>query len=96
MIQATPEHLESIRTVQAMFFHTQAGKLLLAGIMDEGHVGNKIKTEQQRIEHNFAVRILRSAGIELIPRPADLQATAAPDRNVIDSTLSPQGEYNDE
>ena len=92
MIHVDPQYLDGIRSVQEMFITTKAGQLLLAGLMDSGHFALPPKNETERIEHVFAHRILTSAGIEMVPKQAELVSLASPDENLIDREVGPQGE----
>jgi hypothetical protein len=95
MMQVDHRFLDGVRTVQAMFLHTAAGRLLLAGIIEAGHLNAPAENDQQRIERNFALRILHDAGLELIPQAADLEPTGTPGAQGLDEILA-QGEPNDE
>ena len=95
MIQVDPEHIDYIRTMQEMLLQTRGGELMLAVLMEEGHINAKIENDQQRIEHNLARRILEGCGIELVAKQADLVPLMERNENVIENILNPQGDEHE-
>lgn len=63
--------LDKTRAAQATLFQTEGGELLRVALCNVGHIGEVLKDDTERVEHNTVMKLLHQAGvmIKLVPAP---------------------------
>jgi hypothetical protein len=86
--------MSQTRALQGLFFGHHGGRDLEELLRDLGHIGATLETDQMRIEHNMALRILAACGANIQIGREHIPPAAAPAATEQDEILKVQGGPN--